>query len=100
MTCGRMNSCLYECQILHQRFTPKAHRFVYRIFMFAFDLDEIAALPKRLALFSNQRRNVYNFCERDFLPTTEIIHQPTPPGPAPAPGAAAPMIQNRPGVPR
>lgn len=82
-----MNSCLYECQILHQRFTPKAHRFVYRIFMFAFDLDEIAALPKRLALFSNQRRNVYNFCERDFLPTTEIIHQPTPPGPAPAPSA-------------
>ena len=55
--------------------------------MFAFDLDEIAALPKRLALFSNQRRNVYNFCERDFLPTTEIIHQPTPPGPAPAPSA-------------
>ncbi|PAW86926.1 MAG: hypothetical protein B9S28_02045 [Opitutia bacterium Tous-C10FEB] len=82
-----MNSCLYECQILHQRFTPKAHRFVYRIFMFAIDLDEIAALPKRLALFSNQRRNVYNFCERDFLPTTEIIHQPTPPGPAPAPSA-------------
>lgn len=82
-----MNSCLYECQILHQRFTPKAHRFVYRIFMFAFDLDELAALPKRLALFSNQRRNVYNFCERDFLPTTEIIHQPTPPGPAPAPSA-------------
>jgi len=82
-----VNSCLYECQILHQRFTPKAHRFVYRIFMFAFDLDEIAALPKRLALFSNQRRNVYNFCERDFLPTTEIIHQPTPPGPAPAPSA-------------
>jgi len=82
-----VNSCLYECQILHQRFTPKAHRFVYRIFMFAFDLDEIAALPKRLALFSNQRRNVYNFCERDFLPTTEIIHQPTPQGPAPAPSA-------------
>jgi DUF1365 family protein len=82
-----VNSCLYECQILHQRFTPKAHRFVYRIFMFAFDLDEIAALPKRLALFSNQRRNVYNFCERDFLPTTEIIHQPTPRGPAPAPSA-------------
>jgi len=82
-----VNSCLYECQILHQRFTPKAHRFVYRIFMFAFDLDELAALPKRLALFSNQRRNVYNFCERDFLPTTEIIHQPTPRGPAPAPSA-------------
>ena len=80
-----MNSCLYECQILHQRFTPKAHRFVYRIFMFAFDLDELAALPARLALFSNQRRNVYNFCERDFLPTTEILHQPSPRAPAPAP---------------
>jgi DUF1365 family protein len=80
-----VNSCLYECQILHQRFTPKAHRFVYRIFMFAFDLDELAALPKRLALFSNQRRNVYNFCERDFLPTTEMLHQPSPLAPAPAP---------------
>lgn len=80
-----MNSCLYECQILHERFTPKAHRFVYRIFMFAFDLDEIATLPAQLALFSNDRRNVYNFRERDFLPTTEILHQPTPPAPVPAP---------------
>ncbi len=53
--------------------------------MFAFDLDEIATLPAQLALFSNDRRNVYNFRERDFLPTTEILHQPTPPAPGPAP---------------
>ncbi len=36
-----MRSCLYECHVLHARFAPKAHRFLYRIFLFAIDLDEL-----------------------------------------------------------
>ena len=50
--------------------------------MFAFDLDELPALPTQLALFSNDRRNIYNFCEREFLPTTETVHQPSSPATA------------------
>jgi len=74
-----MNSRLYECRVMHQRFAPKAHRFVYRIFLFAIDLDELDTLHTRLRLFSVGRRNVYSFRDRDFLPTDEARH--------PAPGA-------------
>ena len=69
-----MNSCLYECQILHARFSPRAHRFVYRIFLFAIDLDELASLHRRHPLFSLNRRNLYSFREGDFLPTAEPLH--------------------------
>lgn len=72
-----MNSCLYECQVLHHRFSPVDNRFLYRIFMFALDLDELEALHRRLRFFSLNRRNLYNFCENDFLPTGEKIHAPT-----------------------
>jgi DUF1365 family protein len=71
-----MNSCLYECQILHARFTPRPHRFVYRIFLFAIDLDELEALHRKLPPFSHNRANLYSFRDCDFLPTTEPVHQP------------------------
>jgi DUF1365 family protein len=74
-----MNSCLYECRILHARFTPQPHRFVYRIFLFALDLDELPALPRRLALFSHNRANLYSFRDRDYFPTAEPLHPPAPP---------------------
>ena len=74
-----MNSCLYECQVLHHRFSPVDNRFLYRIFMFALDLDELEALHRRLRFFSLNRRNLYNFCENDFLPAGEPLHNPTAP---------------------
>lgn len=62
-----MNSCLYECSVMHHRLEPKEHQFRYRIFMFALDLDEVAALPERLGLFSVNRWNLYAFRDRDHL---------------------------------
>ena len=72
-----MNSCLYECQVMHARFSPRPHRFVYRIFLFAIDLDELDALHRRLPLFSVDRANLYSFRDRDYLPTGEPLHHPT-----------------------
>jgi len=69
-----MPSCLYECEVLHARFAPTPHRFVYRLFLFALDLDELEMLHPRLALFSVNRPNLYSFRERDFLPTGEPMH--------------------------
>lgn len=66
-----MKSCLYECHILHERFSPRRHRFLYRIFLFAIDLDELETLHRRLPLFSVNRANLYSFREGDFLPTHE-----------------------------
>jgi DUF1365 family protein len=62
---------------MHHRFSPQAHRFLYRIFMFALDLDELEALHRRLRFFSYNRRNLYSFRESDFLPTGEPRHNPS-----------------------
>jgi DUF1365 family protein len=84
-----MQSCLYECHIMHRRFAPKAHRFLYRIFLFAIDLDELDALHRRLAFFSVNRPNIYAFRERDYLPTGEPLHNSRTAAPAPAIAAAS-----------
>jgi len=79
-----MKSCLYECEVMHARFSPRRHRFAYRIFLFAVDLDELPDLPRRTGLFGHNRRHLYALHERDFLPVNEPRH---PAGPA-TPGAA------------
>lgn len=83
-----MKSCLYECHVMHARFTPRSHRFLYRIFLFAIDLDELDALSRRLALFSVNRPNLYSWRDRDYLPTDEKLHngRRAPENEAKAPG--------------
>ncbi|MBC7368989.1 MAG: DUF1365 domain-containing protein [Undibacterium sp.] len=84
---------------MHHRFTPKEHRFVYRIFLFAFDLDELPELHRRLPFFSYNRANLFSFRDRDFFPTAEPLHHPTsgsagsPPAP-PSSGNRNSSIQN------
>ena len=70
---------------MHARFSPRPHRFVYRIFLLALDLDELPELPGRLKLFSVNRSNFYSLRERDFLPTTEAVHNPVADAPASPP---------------
>jgi hypothetical protein len=74
---------------MHARFAPQAHRFVYRIFLCALDLDELDALHRQLRLFSFNRRNLYSFRDGDYFPTHEPQHQAAarPPNP-PAPGTS------------
>ena len=79
-----MKSCLYECEVLHARFEPRAHRFSYRIFLFALDLEEIPELARKLTLFSAGRSNLYSFRDRDYLPLGERQHLPASPE-APSP---------------
>ena len=78
-----MNSCLYECRVLHRRFTPKGHRFLYRIFLFALDLDELEALGRTLPFFSVRRAALYSFREQDYLPTHERMHAGAEASPGP-----------------
>lgn len=58
---------------MHERFLPRSHRFLYRIFLFALDLDELDALHRKLRLFSFNRPNLYSFRDKDFLPTNEPV---------------------------
>lgn len=64
------NSCLYECQVMHLRLSPKKHGFVYDVFMFYLDLDELDALSARFFLFSRNRFNLYAFRDDDHLRLT------------------------------
>jgi DUF1365 family protein len=63
---------------MHARFSPVRHRFLYRIFLFALDLDELDDLQHRLRFFSLNRANLYSFRERDYLPTGEHRHPADP----------------------
>ena len=79
---------------MHARFSPRPHRFLYRIFLFAIDLDELEALPRRLSWFSVGRRNLYSFREQDYFPTAEPLHHPTTLAPA-APKSETQSLKSR-----
>ncbi len=63
-----MNSCLYECSVMHHRLEPVRHRFAYKLFLFYLDLDEIDGLSERMYLLSRNRFNLFTFRDRDHWP--------------------------------
>lgn len=60
-------SCLYECTVMHRRLHPKPHEFVYRIFLFLLDLDEIPALTCAVPIFSAEEPNFYSLRNEDYF---------------------------------
>jgi len=65
-----LNSCLYECSVMHHRLAPKEHHFSHNIFMFYLDLDEVDHIARKTLLFSHNRFNFYTFRDTDHLPAT------------------------------
>lgn len=63
-----MNSCLYECTVMHWRTKPKQHRLLHKIFMFYIDLDEIDTLCQENFLVGHNRWRPYSFYDDDHLP--------------------------------
>lgn len=61
-------SCLYAGRVMHARFRPVRHRFVYRVFSILLDIDELPDLGRRLRLFSHNRRNLFSFHDCDHGP--------------------------------
>ena len=75
-----LNSCLYECSVMHHRLAPKEHHLNHNIFMFYLDLDEVDNVAKKLFLFSHNRRNFYAFRDADhFPPEAQVVSSPSPP---------------------
>jgi DUF1365 family protein len=60
-------SCLYDCEVVHERLSPRRHGFRYRLFYLDLDLAEIPALVAELPLFSRNRFNLYTFRDSDHL---------------------------------
>jgi uncharacterized protein len=63
----KSESAIYECSVIHHRFTPKIHRFKYNVFYLWLDLDEIDQLSKKLRFFSRNKFNFFSFHDRDHL---------------------------------
>ena len=59
------SSSVYKGVVLHHRFRPKKHRFIYRVFSFCLDLGELSQLDKKLRFFSVNRFNLFSFYEKD-----------------------------------
>lgn len=62
-----MNSCLYECAVFHRRLAPKRHEFLYRVFYFLLDLEELREIDRTLRLFRVNRPGVYSFRDADHI---------------------------------
>jgi len=60
-----MRSKLYAGQVMHHRFMPKRHRFIYRVVSMLLDLDEADTNSLGLKLFSIDRFNLFSWRNRD-----------------------------------
>lgn len=52
---------------MHNRLSPKTHRFHYNVFMFYVDLDELEMLRNKFFLFSHNKFNFFSFRDREHL---------------------------------
>ncbi len=59
-----LQSALYQGQVMHHRFRPTKHRFVYNVFSLCLDLDELSKVDQN-RLFSINRFNLFSFHEKD-----------------------------------
>lgn len=62
-----MHSAIYRGYVRHRRFQPRAHRFVYEVFMMYLDLDEIDAVLAKSPLWSAKPWRPARFRREDFL---------------------------------
>lgn len=79
---SELRSGVYECEVRHERFVPRSHRFAYRLFYLALDLDELPELGRRSRVLGVNRRGLMSFWERDYLPVNEPLHRPASETPA------------------
>jgi cyclopropane-fatty-acyl-phospholipid synthase len=62
-----MNSKIFSGVVEHTRFHPVRHEFRYPLYVYGFDLDELAALDKRLPLFGYNRFRPAAINDADYL---------------------------------
>lgn len=62
-----LNSAIYDCTVMHYRFSPIRNRFVYTTYMLWLDLDELDALDTGMRWFSRNRFNLHQFRDRDHI---------------------------------
>lgn len=53
---------------MHRRLVPLRNEFVYRIFLFAIDIDELPELARRVPIFHHNEPGLYTFRDDDHFP--------------------------------
>jgi len=61
------NSYLLTGHLMHSRRTPVSNHFTYPLYTFLIDLDDLAELDRRLALFGYNRPNIVSVYSKDHL---------------------------------
>ncbi|MDE2307964.1 MAG: DUF1365 domain-containing protein [Xanthomonadaceae bacterium] len=68
----QLASAVYEGVVRHRRHAPHAHAFDYRMAQLYLDLDELDRVFVNRWLWSNEYRNVAQFCRGDYLGPTGL----------------------------
>lgn len=66
-----MHSAIYKGWVAHQRYSPKAHGFRYRVFMMYLDLDELPQLFNQSRFWSLEKTNIAQFKRADYYGNPE-----------------------------
>lgn len=62
-----LNSCLYDCNVVHKRLVPSQHEFCYRLFYFDVDLDELPELNRKVKLMGWKPWSLYRILAKDHI---------------------------------
>jgi len=62
-----MNSRILRADLYHRRYEPVTHEFHYPLYMYVFDLEELADLDREVPLFGYNRRALVSLHDRDYL---------------------------------
>ncbi len=62
-----MKSRIYTGEIYHARLLPVKHVFTYPVYFYAFDLEELEGLGKKIPFFSHNRFNLVSLLDKDYL---------------------------------
>ncbi len=90
-------SAVYSGTVRHRRFQPKPHRFIYRVFYLALDLDELPETLDGSLIFSARRAAPARFRRADYLgdpavPLREAVRRACAEGGAPEPAGPITLL--------
>lgn len=63
-----ITSALFHGSVMHQRFFPKQHRFVYKLTSWMINIDELEMLNEQLTGFGYNRPGLFSFYDKDYGP--------------------------------
>src|ERR1700751_5990289 len=62
-----MNSFLYRAKVMHNRMSPKKHRFHYNVFLFCVDIDKIDEDFRKVSFVRRNKFSLFSFYDKDHL---------------------------------